>query len=445
MSTKTLSLKTKLGYGICDMGGNLFFTLIGFYLYFFLTDGLGLTPFYTGIAMVIGRVWDAVTDPLVGYLSERTKSRFGRRRPYMFIGAILLFVGGILMFMQPHFSSDFFLFLWVTFAYCFFNTAYTLVNIPYGALAPELTNDYKEQSDLNGTRMFFAILGTLSCIVIGQPLIATIGWTAMGAVMGAIMMITALITVIVIKEPKKEIIISEAPRFREYLEILKQREFLTILIPWSVNIGGINIIMAVLIPFFKYIYMDQDAAGLGIVLLLVASLSSVFVWVQLSKKIGKKWAYIIGLVLFSVMIMIFFLFGQQNGIVFAYVIMALAGLGHSTNYVMPFSLIPDVVEWDYAQRGKRREGIYYGLWTFCSKLGQALAIGTVALVHTLFGYIEQAPTQTLAAQFSLKLLLGPIAVGFFVVGMVTLAFYPISPKVYQGILDKIKAREAEKN
>ncbi|HUX21965.1 MAG TPA: MFS transporter, partial [Spirochaetia bacterium] len=153
MSEKaSLPLRTKLGFGICDLGGNLFFTIVGFYLLYFMTDVVGLAAGLAGTALMIGKIWDAVTDPAVGALSDRTTTRWGRRRPYMFVGAILLFLFMIVMFINPHLASQGALFVWVAIMYCLLNTAYTLVNIPYGALTPELTDDFNERTSLNGYR-----------------------------------------------------------------------------------------------------------------------------------------------------------------------------------------------------------------------------------------------------------------------------------------------------
>jgi len=101
-----LSTKVKIGFGICDLGGNLFFTIMGFYLLFFLTDIVKLAAGLAGTALMIGKIWDAVTDPAVGYLSDRTRSAMGRRRPYMLAGSILLFFFMILMFYNPHISGQ---------------------------------------------------------------------------------------------------------------------------------------------------------------------------------------------------------------------------------------------------------------------------------------------------------------------------------------------------
>ena len=159
----SLPLRTKLGYGVGDLGGNLFFTIMGFWLLNFVTDNLGLAASLAGLALLIGRAWDAVTDPLMGTLSDRTVSRWGRRRPYLLFGSAAMVVGMTLVFLEVGGRgwSTGALFAWVVFAVCVVSTAYTVVFIPYAALTPELAQDFQERTNLNGYRMAWAIVGTL--------------------------------------------------------------------------------------------------------------------------------------------------------------------------------------------------------------------------------------------------------------------------------------------
>ncbi len=114
--SKSLSREVKIGFGICDLGGNLFFTVMGFYLLYYLTDTVGLPAHLAGIALMIGKIWDAVTDPIVGDLSDRTRTRWGRRKPWMTIGAFLLFFGMLFLFRKPTWVSAWALFGWATIA-----------------------------------------------------------------------------------------------------------------------------------------------------------------------------------------------------------------------------------------------------------------------------------------------------------------------------------------
>ncbi len=441
-----LPLWTKVGFGICDLGGNLFFTMMGFYLLFFMTDLVGLAAGLAGTALMLGKIWDAVTDPTVGYLSDRTRTRWGRRRPYMFVGSLLLFIMMIVMFSKPSYSGQWQLFAWAAITYCLLCTVYTLVNIPYGALTPELTRDYNERTVLNAFRMSSAVVGTLLGAGLVLPIVSmpddpVAGWQLAGAVMGAIMMVTGLITVFTVKEPRH----GEAPPpqniFKSYAQVLGMKAFLTCLIPWTLHITGITIIQGALLYYFVYLYGDEMGFQLALVALLVSAMIFIPVWTVISKRIGKKLSYNSGMLILTASVLVFFFIGHRVPMETSYLIMAVAGFGFATQYVMPYAIVPDVVEYDYAENGVRREGVFYGLWTFTSKVGQALAIALSGWTLSAFGYVPDLP-QTELALLGIRLLCGPIPAVFFFAGIIILSFYPITRDRYEEILKKIALRDA---
>jgi glycoside/pentoside/hexuronide:cation symporter, GPH family len=436
---------TKLGFGICDLGGNLFFTMMGFYLLFFMTDVVGLAAGLAGTALMIGKIWDAVTDPTVGFISDRTRSRWGRRRPYMFVGSLFLFLTMILMFTAPGYETQTQLFIWAAVMYSLLCTAYTLVNIPYGALTPELTTDYNERTVLNAYRMSSAVVGTLLGAglvlpIVGMAASIEAGWTLSGTVMGAVMMVTALITVFSVREP----VHSEAPPaqniFKSYAQVLGMKTFLTCLIPWTMHITGITIIQGALLYFYVYLFGSEASFQLALVALLLTSMIFIPIWTIISKRIGKKLSYNLGMLIVALVILVLFVIGHRVPVEVTYLLMALAGVGFATQYVMPYSIIPDVVEFDYAENGIRREGVFYGLWTLTSKIGQAFAIALSGWTLSAFGYVPDV-AQTDLSLLGIRLLCGPIPVLFFITGIVVLSFYPITREKYQEILDKIALRD----
>ncbi|MFW6231542.1 MAG: MFS transporter [Spirochaetota bacterium] len=448
-----LSLRVKLGFGVGDLGGNLFFTVVGFYLLNYLTDSFGLAAAAAGTAALLGTVWDAITDPAVGYISDRTHTRWGRRRPYMAVGAVFLFVLLILMFTNPGITSDAGKFTYALVIYCLLNTAYTLVNIPYGSLTPELTGDFDERTTLNGYRMSFAVVGTLIGAGTVLPLVSLFGgdptgWTVTAAIMGAVMAIATFITVLTVKEQLGAPLKQKVHIVRQYLQVLGQKPFLTILIPYALHMTGITVIQASLIYYFRYIYEAEDQFTFALLFLLVAALVFIPIWVLISRKIGKKSSYNVGMGILAAAVLVFFFLGTDLPVWFAFVVFGVGGIGLSTNYVMPWSLVPDAVEYDFAENGGRREGIFYGMWTFTSKLGSALARGLTGWILAAFAYIEpetagQVPVQPDSAIFGIRLLTGPVPALFFVLGIVVLSFYPITRSVYDEIMKKVEAREQE--
>ena len=210
MAEKKLSVGTKVGYGVADFGGNLFFTATAFVLMNYLTDTVGLSAALAGIALMVGRIWDAFYDPIIGFLSDRTKTKMGRRRPFMLGGAIPLFIAMIIMFTNPSLVigsgiSQAVLFLYTMIVYIILCTAYSTVNIPYSSLGPELTTDYNERTSLNGYRFAFAGIGTLMGAALALPIVAmapdkNLGFVLMGTIFGAVLLVSTLTTVFSVRE-----------------------------------------------------------------------------------------------------------------------------------------------------------------------------------------------------------------------------------------------------
>ncbi len=441
-----LPLGTRLGFGICDLGGNLFFTMMSLYLVNFMTDTVKLAAGLAGTAVAVGRIWDAFVDPAVGAISDRTRTRWGRRRPFLFVGAIVLFFLMAVMFSVPHFRTQTATFVWLTVVWALLGTSYSLVNIPYGALTPELTADFNERTVLNGFRMGSAVFGTFIAGGLVLPLVGAFGspeagWPAAGAIMGGVMLVTAMITFFTVREPARSTPRRQEAVFRSYLAVLKQRVFLLALLPWMLHTLGVTIVTGALIYYFRYLYGNEGAFSIALPLLLVGVLVFIPVWVAVSKRIGKKLAYNLGMGFFACMLLLFFFLGPSLGVTFAYVVMFLAGIGFSTNYVMPWSIVPDVAENDYAENGLRREGVFYGLWTFAAKVGQALGAAAVGWLLGAFGYAPNVAQSGLSL-LGIRLLCGPIPALFFVLGIVVLSFYPINRAYYDRIAAKAREREA---
>ena len=446
-----LSVGIKLGFGVGDLGGNLFFTVIGFYLLNYLTNSFGIAAAAAGTIIMVGKIWDAVTDPAVGYLSDRTRTRWGRRRPYMAIGAVFLFVFMILMFTNPGITSDPGKLAWALVMYCLLNTAYTLVNIPYGSLTPELTGDFDERTTLNGYRMSFAVVGTFIGAGATMPLVNAFGgtgtgWTITAAIMGAIMALATFITIITVKETLGAPLEEHAKLLRSYVDVITQKPFVIIFVTYALHMTGVAIVQGTLLYYFQFIYREEGLFVIALMALLGSVLIFIPVWVRVSQTIGKTKAYNLGMALFAIAVVAFFFAAPSLPVWFAFVVFGVSGIGFSTNYVMPWSLVPDVVEYDFAENGRRREGVFYGMWTFFSKLGSAFGAGMSGWVLGALSFIEPGrvdyePVQPASALLGIRLLTGPIPAFFFIAGIVVLTFYPITREVYAEVMRKVEERE----
>jgi GPH family glycoside/pentoside/hexuronide:cation symporter len=454
MEEKKLPVGVKLGYGAADFGGNLFFTATAFVLMNYLTDTVGLAAALAGIALMVGRIWDAFYDPIIGYLSDRTKTRMGRRRPFMLGGAIPLFIAMAIMFTNPALImgsgiSQTTLFIYVMVVYIILCTTYSTVNIPYSSLGPELTNDYNERTSLNGYRFGFAGIGTLLGAGLALPIVAMApdknqGFILMGIIFGAVLLCSTLATVFSVRESAAVKPATSMSFGETYLEVFKNKPYLLILMSYILHILGITIASAIVIYYFKYILGAEDMTTYAMLILIGVAILFIPVSVAMSKKTGKKIVYGTGFIIMAVGLMVMFLLGHLLGLAFNLGMMVFMGIGMGFLYAMPYAIVADAIEFDYLRTGERREGAFFGIWTWGLKIGQALAAFIMGLTLEAMGYVANAMPQAASAQLGIRLFLGPIAAGFFIMAAVVLYFYPITEKRYQQILADIAEMEAKK-
>ncbi len=437
MDKSNLTVKTKIGYGFGELGSVLFWSSLSFLLINYLTDVVGLYAGWAGLALMLGKVWDAITDPMVGFFSDRTKSRFGRRRPWMLFGALPLGIVYAVLFIKPSVTGQMQLFVWAAGMYILLCTAYTIVNIPYISLIPELSKDYDERTNLNGYRSIFSVLGTLIGAGAAVPLLGlfgtrTEGYAGVGIIFGFIIFASALVPVIFVREAPSSGQLQDSNVIKSYLAVLKNAPFLKILLAFGFATAGISVTTAVLIYYFKYVFLSEAYLTGAILSLLVCSMIFIPISVLTSKILGKKLTYIIGLCLLSLSLLMVFLFGHQVSITIVYFFLALGGCGLSTHYVLPWSMLPDAVEYDVMQTGIRREGVYFGLWTFVSKIGTAFAGLIVGTVLSVSGYAANA-LQSATAILGIRALVGPVTMIFFILAIIAIAGYPLDKETYEGL------------
>jgi glycoside/pentoside/hexuronide:cation symporter, GPH family len=436
----------KIGYGAGEFSSSVFFTVTTVILMIFLTDNVGLSATLAGTALLIGKLWDAVIDPAIGYLSDRTRTRMGRRRPWLLFAAVPFAAAFALMFRNPGLSSQTSLFIWTLLSFMALSTAYPCANIPYNALLPDLTRDFNERTSVTSYKMIFAVTGTLIGAGAAVPLIGLFpskdaGYFGMGIVFAVLIVISVLSPFFAVKEPPLPTTVPKQGIFSSYRDAFTNKPFVLILVVWMLNTIGVGVVMAAMIYYFKYIFLNEKLiTPILLVLVLTAVLFfPITVWV--SKKIGKRETYIIGMSIAAAAMLAFSFFAHIIGVMYSGIIIFFAGIGFSTHYIMPWSIVPDTIEYDYSLCGVRREGIFYGLWVFVIKVGGALSGFILGFVLDAFGYIPNA-VQPELSQLGIRLLIGPFTVVFFIAANIVLWFYPIDKKAYDKIMAKIKKMES---
>jgi GPH family glycoside/pentoside/hexuronide:cation symporter len=432
-----LPTRTKVLYGIADLGISLLTASIQFFLLFFYTDIAGIDPGLAGTALLVGKLtWDALNDPIFGYLSDRTRSRWGRRKPYMLLGAIPFGLTIWLLFSIPAGLVGVKAFLAVLGSFLLADTFQTMVSVPYYALSAELTYDYDERTSLISIRMIFTVVGyilgaALTTAVAG--FFMNLGWTknaaysGMGAVFGAVAVITLLITTFGVKEiPNPDLKPAEMPALKQIKFVFKNRPFVQYMI-MSTIISISFTLLTSLLPYFLT-YQLKMTSEISYVMFVMLATIGIFLlmWQKISKKMSKGPAYALGLAIASAAILVaFFLPDHPTWII--YLVAFIAGLGFSAQYVFPWSMIPDVIEVDQAVTGERHEGIYFGVNAFLGKLTGALGIAASGWALKLYGYVPNA-VQTPHALFGIRFFFAVVPVIAFVLALPLLIWYPINRK-----------------
>jgi GPH family glycoside/pentoside/hexuronide:cation symporter len=414
----------------------------------FLTDEVGLSAALAGSALLIGKIWDAVIDPPIGYISDHTRSRWGRRRPYILFFTIPFGIAFVLMFRNPGIATQTGKFIWAMLTYVFFCTVYSFTQIPYNSLLPEISQDYNERTNIVGYKQAFAVIGTILGAGAALPIMAlfasrTAGYVGMSAVFGFLAVLSLLATFFSVREPP----VVAQPKGESLVKSLKDvftnKPFVLLLTSWFTNSAAVAVMEAMLIYYYKYIFMDEGAATLAMITLLVVTIATIPFWVWFSKKVSKKTAYIIGMSLTVVAVALFAFTADALGETGALAIMVLAGFGFSSHYVLPWSMAPDTIEYGYFRAGVRREGVYYSVWTFMVALGGAFAGFLVGQCLNLFGYVPNA-AQSAQSILGIRLLVGLLPGILILLGNVVLAFYPLNQKRYEEIQAAIRERNGEK-
>jgi GPH family glycoside/pentoside/hexuronide:cation symporter len=444
--SERLPFLTKLVYGFADWGNTTTTTIVGFFFLFFLTDVAHLPAKYTWPVMLIGTIWDAINDPLIGVFADKVHTRWGRRRPFFLIGAIPFGLTFMMLWWVPPFTNPVLLMAYYTLAYILFDTAFTFVVVPYGALTPELTSDYDERTRLTGYRMAVSMGGGLIAAFM-VPIFAGMfenprtGYLIMAVIFGVLAMIPYFVLFFNIKERYSETKPSDLSLFKSFLYTWKNRAFryaAGIYVTAWMTVALISALFQYYITYWMNM-ADQLEYILGLVQL--AALICIPIIVKMSDKLGKTRTYIYGLV-WWVIVMLSLAFLPSTARTLAYVIAALAGLGIAAAHVIPWSILPDVVDKDQLDTGHRREGTYYGFLVFLQKSGTALALAAIPWILDRTGYVPNAAIQNTATLNAIRIMIGPVPAVLLSLSIFFAWKFPISREKFTALRKEIDSKKA---
>lgn len=455
---------------------------VGLWFLIYLTDTVHLPPQLAGLAMIIGRVWDAFTDPIMGWISDNTKSRWGKRRPWLLFGALPYAIAYAGMWMIPDFgiepsgnsslldTSTLLTFGWVSLVVVIFNTFLTAVFIPYTSLTAAITNDYNERTSLTSYRMvcsqtamligaavpsslllwiaqpdvspFLYSLGSMS--VFGSWAGSSHASYAIMAVIFALIMVASILTCFWgTRERSFSLSMANSRHPLAYIssilhEIKRNKPFRIAALMILLTNCAATLVASTLPYFVQYVLKLAPLRTSIVSTLFVSAILSIPFWALLSRRIGKTSAYRAGMSCFVIVLCLLPILNADR-LPMLFVTSCLAGICYGAGLMLPWAIIPDVVEYDQMHNGSRREGLFYGGTTFCYKMATALALFLSSQMLGILGYVPNIE-QSGSVILGIKLLIGPIPALLIVLSIVATGYYTLTETLHKEITAKLNMR-----
>jgi len=461
-----LSVTVLASYAMAQFGLSAMNTLVTTQIPFFYVDTLKLPAVLFGWVMLIGKLWDGVTDPVMGHVTDNTRSRFGRRRPYFVAGAPLLALFTFLLFSPPRGLSGAALFPWLLITFLGAFSARTVFETPYQAMAPDLTPDYDQRTRVATWRVTIGNLGDLTGAIVPMALLAcwaprpTFRWS--GAAVAAIIVATALVTFLRVPERLDRVPTRHVPLLRNLRRILtfpvRNPPARILIISYACAVFATTLPVAVFRFVDKYVFTATGLEGsflgpwvegmgknafldLGVILGYFAGVFlSAPLWARALRTRDKKQGYLFAFLYLGGVASGIFFIPRDLGILFP-VLNLFLGAGALGLWMLPGAIGPDVLEWEELHHGSRHEGGFYGIWMLVQKTGGGIALFAMgALLHSI-GFVPDVAPGPETVQ-GLRLLYG--ATPLVVSGIAVLVFsrYPLTREAYAEVRARLEARDA---
>ena len=463
---KDISLFDKIGYGSGNLGYGIVNQVTSAYLVFYATAVLNIPGSLIGVAVAIGVIWDAVTDPVMGYISDNTRFKtFGRRHLYLLIGGIGTFVFNYLLWVVNPSIPVYAKFLWILIDLLAIKTFTTIYATPYTALGAELSSDYNERTSIQGFKMVFFLIGLCLATVMGMAIffrptaqfsigqLNPLAYRNIGITSSVLMLIFAVSCYYTTKKyipllPKalnddnnKSVGIKHM--FRSFADAFKNKYYKYIVFGYLFTNIASAMVATIGMHVFTYTFsMHNNSIAIIIAAQFIVSIISQPVWVAISKKIDKKPAVIVGLII-SIIGTLFFLIlvlaRNQIGSNFIYMIpySILVGFGTGGLFSLPLSMIADTIDLEEYNTGIRSEGIYYGCLTLSYKFSQSIAIFLLGILIDLVKFDSRLMMQAERTKFLLGLILPLGSITVLILALISYSKYDLDKEQIAQIQNKI--------
>ncbi len=412
----------------------------------FSTDELLLAPATIGTILFAARFWDAISDPMAGYLSDRTRSRFGRRRIWLVGAAIPVAVTYVMLWSPPTSLEPIFVIAWITAAMILWETASTAFYVPYTALGLELTSDYHERTRLFGWRQSLVAVGFGAALVSISLLRNDADYpnaeVPVAIVTGAALALMLCVTAWRVPEPVHHQGRGSVRLWSAFGDVLRNPHARLLLLVLGIDSFGMGMVASLGAFMADDVVQAPELLEEMMAFWMLPQFLCVPGWIWLSRRVGKKPMWLFGMAV-SVAGFLGLLFVGQGDITAVRFQVLAIGIGTSISLVIGPSVQADVVDYDELMTGDRKEGAYVAVWNFLRKLGTAVAISFGLFVLEFAGYDAQAEVQSDVVKDSIRIVMGAVPAAAFVVGAVAFARFSLDEAAHREMKVRLAERAAK--
>lgn len=441
---EALSLGRIVSYGAGDFAFNLSFSFSSLFLLYFYTDVLGLSATSAGLIIMVALIWEGATDPVIGVLVNRTRTRWGRYRPYLLFGAIPLALSVVSMFLPlPLDGASLVAYSFAT--HMLYRTIFSFVNIPYISLSAQMTRDSAIRGQLAGARMIFAITCGLSMAAFTLPLAKAFGGGRIGFFAVSVVYSTLATAILFYcfartREVVEPTCLAHSGIRSMIYTVRVNWPLLVLLLATVMGSTGFTMSGKALVYYVKYWCGSESMVTIGLVAVLGTAAAAMVPWLWLSRHTSKRNIWVAGAAINVGAYLALFLLTPKAGTLL-WILLALTGIGNAAFVLTFWSMLPDTVEFGEWKTGVRTEGAIFGLVSFVQKVAFGVGTGLIGLLLDQFGYVaNQAQSAGTLNGIISTYTLGPMLL--FGASALVIWWYPIDRPTHARLVREISSRRA---
>ena len=448
---------SRLTYGIGEIFGGGCFVIINAFFIVFLTDAMGMPAALAGTIPMIGKIWDAITDPIMGNITERTRSKFGAKRFYILVGSFASAITFILIWMDINSPSMTAKYVFYLVMYCLFNTGFTVLSVPYNGLLPDMMDDYKMRAKFSNMRMIFSTLGAMICGLVPGMIINPTNEPALymkcGLIFGALFFAVSITVFFGTWEKQKEPVkMTFGESFTQAASVFRSRSFLLFLGLYLFGQGGMDFISGMAVYYVKHTldaYNDQVNYYIPILaVLMVAQLVGMIIFGPVMRKTSKKMAIMIAAPVRLFGVLGLFAFSHPGvSLVPILVLAAIIGLGNAGSLTGIFAIMADMTDVDELITSIRRPGIVSAMATFSRKIAAGISSALIGFMLSAVHYDEALANAGLAQSVSTQhgigicFILAPAVLSALL--LIVAVLFPMTGEEFDAVQKEVARRKGE--